>query len=190
MDIKQYISKLDKITKDINKISEKALADASLATFNIMTKRIFDYGKNVGGGTASYSKKPAVISGYKIKVPSKVNKNSKVYKFQAFKKGTESTKKGYYGRYFPMGYWEYKKFIGRPNDFVNFKLTGGLQMSFNNGFNKVSPKEWEIRLTNNRATQLKIWLDKKYNNVFSISLQEKTFFESNYKENMRLALAK
>lgn len=179
MTIKQYISKLDKMQKSVESLSEKALADASFATFDLMSKRIFDEGKNVIGSTFQYSKKPAIIAGYKIRVPKNVNEKSKVYRFYKFKRAKNGVK-GYWGRYFPLGYWEYKKFIGRKNDFVNFKLTGGLQMAFNNGFKKVSPNEFEVRLRNTRAVGLKTKLDEKYGNVFRISDNENDFFRDKY----------
>lgn len=186
MTIKDYISKLEKKQKELFSLSEKALFNASYATRDAMAKRIFNEGENIAGQTHQYSRKPAVISGYKIKVPAKVTSKSKVYKFQAFKALSKNGKKGYFGRYFPNGYYEYKKFIGRDNSFVNFKLTGGLQMAFNNGFKKVNAEQYEIRLTNARATQLRGYMDKKYGSVFRISLNERIYFKDIYQKEMLL----
>lgn len=167
-------------------MSEKALFLASQATKDAMAKRIFDEGQNIAGQTHQYSKKPAVISGFKINVPAKVSKKSKVYRFQAFRSLSKKGKKGYFGRYFANGYYEYKKYIGRNNSFVNFKLTGGLQMAFNNGFKKVNQAEYEIRLTNARATELRGYMDKKYGGVFRISPHERIFFKEIYQKELLL----
>lgn len=190
MTLTQYITKLGGIQKNIESLSEKALRDASLATRDAMAKRIFDEGQNINGKTFQYSNKPAVINGFKINVPAKVTSKSKVYRFQAFRQKSAKGKKGYFGRFFANGYYEYKKFIGRDNSFVNYKLTGGLQMAFNNGFKKVNKDEYEIRLTNARATELKGYLDKKYGTVFKINANERIYFKEIYSKEMLLKFNK
>jgi hypothetical protein len=186
--IKDYIKKLETKQKDLQSLSEKALFNASLATKDAMSKRIFDDGQNVSGRTFQYSKKPAIISGYKI--PKSKAKNSKVYRFQAFKQLSKNGKKGYFGRFFANGYYEYKKFIGRNNSFVNFKLTGGLQMAFNNGLKKISKDEYQLKLTNERATELRGYLDEKYGSVFKISANERIYFKEIYQKEILLNFTK
>ena len=184
MTIKEYISKLETKQKEISSLSEKALFNASLATRDAMSKRIFDEGENIKGQTFQYSKKPSIISGYKI--PKNKSKNSKVYRFQAFKQLSKNGKRGYFGRYFPNGYYEYKKFIGRNNSFVNFKLTGGLQIAFNNGLTRVSKDEYVLKLTNARAAELRGYLDKKYDTVFKMSPNDRIYFKEIYQKEMLL----
>lgn len=117
----------------------------------------------------------------KFKKASRKKDSTKVFAFQRIK---GKSKKGYYGRIFPLGYYEYKKFVGRPNDFVNFKLTGGLENSFNNGFKKISDDEYHVRMSNDRANKIRARMDAKYGKVFGISQDERLFFLSRYKELM------
>lgn len=189
MTIAQYIKKLQGIQSNIQKASQKALHDSAFDTFNAISERIFKEGYNVNDQRHEYSKKPAIIGnieGVKKVVPKTIPKKSKVYKFVAFTKAQRSKtgKKGYYGRIFPLGYYEYKKFVGRPNDFVNFKLTGGLENSFNNGFKKISDDEYHVRMSNDRANKIRARMDAKYGKVFGISQDERLYFLTRYKELM------
>lgn len=184
MTIKDYISKLEKKQKELISLSEKALFNASIATRDAMAKRIFNEGENIAGQTHQYSRKPITISGYKIRVPKKVSPNSKVYRFIGIQSKKKVGRGEFYGRYFPNGYYEYKKFIGQNNAFVNFKLTGGLQMAFNNGLKKVNKNQYEIRLTNSRATELRRALDLKYGGVFMLSPYEREYFVEIYQKDV------
>jgi len=197
--IKDYISKIKKLNNELSSVSEYALKMASFATHDMMSKRIFDNGQNSSGKTFQYSKKPAVIGnikGVKKIVPNNVSSKSKVYQFKAFNKAQRQStgKKGYFGRYFPLGYWQFKAFIGRPNKFVNFKLTGGLQLAFNNGRiptpTKVSKHEWVVSLSNQRAIDLRRNIDSKYGNVFQINKREIDYFKAIYQKEVFLNLAK
>lgn len=199
MTIKEYLKKIQLERQSFNEASEKALKMASFATHDMMSKRIFDEGQNVNEQRHQYSKTPAFIGnmdGVKKVVPNNVSAKSKVYAFVAFNKEqrAKTGKKGYYARFFPLGYWEFKKFIGRPNEFVNLKLTGGLQIAFNNGRRptptQISNNEWVVKLSNSRASNLRDKLDKKYGGVFKISKKEIEYFRGIYQKEMALIFSK
>lgn len=94
--------------------------------------------------------------------------------------GTYSTKAGWFKRagqtkakYYPGGYREFKKAIGKPSDKVTLELEASLRNGFQSGLRKVSPTVMEVRMTN-ADNQNKIEkLEKQYRKrIFAVSKKE------------------
>jgi len=124
----------------------------------------------------------------------KSEKKEDLNRFQPIKQPSKNGKKGYYGRYFAGGYKEFRNFVGRKSDHVNFDLTGELKMDFNNGSTatpeKVNDFEYVIRLNRLRNIGLRGHLDVKYNKVFVISSKEREVFYKDFDTEIALFLAK
>jgi hypothetical protein len=196
MTIQEYITKLEKKNIDLNKELGRIFYLAVQGTHSEMSERIFIRGENVTGKTFQYSTKESIISDVNspIKFVKKPSKKDDVNRFQPIKQPSKNGKKGYYGRYFAGGYKEFRNFVGRKSDHVNFDLTGELKMDFNNGSTatpeKVNDFEYVIRLNRLRNIGLRGHLDVKYNNVFSISNKEREGFYKDFDTEIALFLAK
>ena len=63
-------------------------------------------------------------------------------------------------------------------------------MAFNNGLKKISKDEYQLKLTNERATELRGYLDEKYGSVFKISANERIYFKEIYQKEILLNFTK
>lgn len=93
--------------------------------------------------------------------------------------GSYSEKPGYFRKpgassavFFPGGYKEFKRSIGR-NTFVDLRLTGQLESDHRTGLAQVSAQVWESRLSNTANQQKAEELEQHFNReIFGASRKE------------------